>query len=358
MLSDRLDQTHSPTLKSWVESANKSGTDFPIQNLPLGRFQRQSEQDQARIGIAIGEQILDLAACSYQGLLADLPLQLQEACLADRLNPLMALGSDVSQQLRQKVSALLAAGTHMSQDTSKILVPIKEATLLLPCDIGDYTDFYASIAHATNVGSLFRPKNPLLPNYHYVPVAYHGRASSLVISSTPIQWPQGQWKRPEQSIPRFGFSQMLDYEVEVGCLIGTGNRQGDPIAIAEAESHIFGLCLVNDWSARDIQAWEYQPLGPFLGKSFATTLSPWIVTLEALKPFRAPAFSRHNQHPEPLSYLTDDTNQTRGGIHLTVEVSLISAQMREQSIPPLPLESDFFSRDVLDHCTDDHPSHQ
>ena len=341
MLTEQLNQTHSPTLRSWVQSANEPGTDFPIQNLPFGRFRRHSGQDSAQIGVAIGNHILDLSACYHQGLLASLPAQLQEACLADRLNPIMALGAEASQLLRREVSTLLAAGASARHIVKSILVPMAKADLLLPCDIGDYTDFYASIAHATNVGSLFRPEDPLLPNYRYVPVAYHGRASSLVISPTPIQRPQGQWKSPEQSAPGFGPSKMLDYEVEVGCFIGAGNRQGDPIAIADAESHIFGLCLVNDWSARDIQAWEYQPLGPFLGKSFATTLSPWVVTLEALAPFRCPAYPR-GQHPQPLPYLNTDVNQHHGGIRLTVEVSLCSAQMGAATLPPVRLSQASF----------------
>jgi fumarylacetoacetase len=214
---------------------------------------------------------------------------------------------------------------------------MSEAELQLPVEIGDYTDFYASIFHATNVGQLFRPDQPLLPNYQYVPIAYHGRASSIVLSGTPIHRPQGQIKGANDPMPQFAPSQRLDYELEVGCFVGAGNPLGQPIAIAEAEAHLFGLCLVNDWSARDIQAWEYQPLGPFLAKNFATSISPWVVTLEALAPFRCPAFSRPEGDPQPLPYLTSPLDASWGGIDLIVEVWLCSAQMQEQERSPIRL---------------------
>lgn len=331
-----IDATHEPNLQSWVESANHPDTDFPIQNLPFGVFQRQGEREAARIGVAIGDLILDLKACYAMGILQGLPESLQMACLTPNLNFLMALGRTASLSLRHFLSQFLRAG-QSPPSADQILIPMSDAHLLLPAAIGDYTDFYASIFHATNVGKLFRPDNPLLPNYKYVPIAYHGRASSLVPSGTPIKRPHGQRKRPEDSAPTFAPSQMLDYELEVGCFIGLENDLGQAIAIDRSEEHLFGLCLVNDWSARDIQAWEYQPLGPFLAKNFATTLSPWVVTLDALAPFRCPAFVRGEDDPPALPYLTSTTNQQAGGIHLTLEVLLSSAQMRQEKMPPMRL---------------------
>ena len=332
-----VNQTHDPALRSWVESANQSDTDFPLQNLPFGVFQPQNGPYAPRIGVAIGDQILDLALCCQAGALADLPLSLLEACQALTLNPLMALGSGAAHQLRTRLQKLLQADQSFSASIEKMLIPMAEAEMLLPAAIGDYTDFYASIFHATNVGSLFRPNQPLLPNYKYVPIAYNGRSSSIVPTGKPIQRPHGQRKLPEEDAPSFGPSRSLDYEMEVGFFVGAGNRQGYPVAIADAENAIFGLCLVNDWSARDIQAWEYQPLGPFLAKSFATSLSPWVITLEALAPFRCPAFTRPTGDPEPLPYLASAQNAEQGGIDLTVEVWLQSAQMRQQGIEPLQL---------------------
>lgn len=334
-----IDSTHNPNLCSWVDSANSADTDFPIQNLPFGVFQRRDTADSPRIGVAIGNQILDLTACYAAELLQELPQPLQAACTAHTLNPLMALGRTAALQLRHRLSQLLRV--ESAPLSSNILVPQSDAQLLVPAAIGDYTDFYASIFHATHVGKLFRPDQPLLPNYKYVPIAYHGRASSIIPGGTPIQRPSGQQKQPQDNAPTFALSQMLDYELEVGCLIGRGNEQGQPIAIDRAEDHLFGLCLVNDWSARDIQAWEYQPLGPFLSKNFATTLSPWIVTLEALAPFRCPVV-RPPDDPPPLPYLTSTINQQQGGIDLTLEVWLTSAQMRQEKIPPLRLSRSSF----------------
>jgi fumarylacetoacetase len=269
-------------------------------------------------------------------LLQALPEPLQTACLAANLNPLMALGQQASIMLRHCLSALLQASNQPPPD-STLLTPMTTAELLLPASIGDYTDFYASIFHATNVGKLFRPDNPLLPNYKYVPIAYHGRTSSLVPSGTAIKRPQGQRKPPEERVPHFGSSQSLDYELEVGVFVGEGNLLGQSVAIDAAEDVMFGLCLVNDWSARDIQAWEYQPLGPFLSKSFATTLSPWVVTLDALAPFRCAAFQRSPEDPAPLPYLFSAQNAEQGGIDLTLEVWLSSAQMRQQGIAAVQL---------------------
>jgi fumarylacetoacetase len=338
----QLDETHDPRLCSWVKSANQNNTDFPIQNLPFGVFRSPGSNQVSRIGIAIGDQILDLARCCSVGLFQDLPQSLQAACIAPNLNPLMAMGSETSSRLRRRISELLQFNEQASPPEYQLLVPMAAVELLLPASIGDYTDFYASIFHATNVGKLFRPDNPLLPNYKYIPIAYHGRASSIVPSGTPIKRPVGQRKPPEESIPSFGPSRLLDYELEVGCFVGLGNELGQAIAIDQAADHIFGLCLVNDWSARDIQAWEYQPLGPFLAKSFATTLSPWVVTLDALAPFHCPAFPRVEGDPQPLPYLSSPTDASSGGIDITVEVWLRSSQMRQQGMEPVRMSRTSF----------------
>jgi fumarylacetoacetase len=341
-MSRSINDTHDPSLRSWVESANHKDTDFPIQNLPFGVFRQRNETD-GRIGVAIGDRILDLFACREAGLLLELPESLQEASAAPNLNALMALGSWATLALRDRLSELLQLNGLTFPVETKILIPMAEAELLLPANIGDYTDFYASIFHATNVGKLFRPNNPLLPNYKHVPIAYHGRASSIILSDTPVKRPQGQYKT-EGSTPTFGASQLLDYEMEVGFFVGSGNELGEPISINKAEEYIFGLCLVNDWSARDIQAWEYQPLGPFLAKNFATTISPWIITLEALAPFRCPSFSRLEGDPRPLPYLYSSLDAERGGLDLTVEVLLSSALMREMGIEPFPLSHASFQQ--------------
>ncbi|MDZ8053917.1 MAG: fumarylacetoacetase [Aulosira sp. ZfuVER01] len=339
-----IDATHDPNLRSWVESANQEDADFPIQNLPFGVFRIQGSAEPPRIGVAIGDKILDLARCSQLGLFSELPEQMQAAFTAPNLNLLMGMESQARLALRHRLSELLRYDTPQPPPEAEILIFRSEAELLLPAIIGDYTDFYASIFHATNVGKLFRPDNPLLPNYKYVPIAYHGRASSIVTSNTVIQRPSGQIKKPEDSAPSFTASQMLDYELEVGFFVGAGNQLGQPIHIDKTEEHIFGLCLVNDWSARDIQAWEYQPLGPFLAKSFATTISPWVVTLEALAPFRCPAFGRSQEDPQPLPYLSSPLNSSLGGIDMTLEVWIRSAQMQEQGSQPFRLSRSSFQQ--------------
>ena len=331
-MSISLDKTHDPTLVSWIESANQPNSDFPIQNLPFGTFRDRSGRD--RIGVAIGDRILDLVACQEMGLLNNLSESVQTACIAPNLNPLMSLGRGASSALRLCLSNLLRHDSQSSLPEAKILVPMNAAEMQLPATIGDYTDFYASLFHATNVGKLFRPNNPLLPNYKHIPIAYHGRASSIIPSGVPIKRPHGQHKPADANAPTFGPCRLLDYEMEVGLWIGQGNSLGQPIAIDRAEAHLFGLCLVNDWSARDIQAWEYQPLGPFLGKSFATTISPWVVTLDALAPFRCPVFARDDDDPQPLPYLTSEDNTQQGGIALTVEVFLLTEQMRQAGMEP------------------------
>ena len=319
-------------LRSWIASANDPATDFPIQNLPYGVF---CHRQQTRIGVAIGNQILDLHACADQGLLQGLPDELVKAVCEMRLNPLMSLGGHSWSALRSRLSALLNADAADSQTRDRVeplLIAMNEATMQLPAEIGDYTDFYASIHHATRVGKLFRPDNPLPPNYKYVPIGYHGRASSIVVSGNEIRRPCGQ-TRIAAAEPFFGPSQSLDYELEVGVFIGPGNTMGQRIEIAEAEQHIFGLCLVNDWSARDVQSWEYQPLGPFLAKNFATTISPWIVPLEALGPYRVAAFERPAGDPAPLNYLASPLSHL-GGIDLTLEVYVESRQMRQTATAP------------------------
>jgi fumarylacetoacetase len=320
-------------VKSWIVSARDPGTDFPIENLPYGVFR---SNDEAHLGVAIGDRILDLKICASRGLLSPLPEPVLKACSAELLDPLMSLGKGTWSALRHRVTELLdenRASSEMQRRAAECLVPMRDAVMLLPVQIGDYTDFYASIHHATRVGKIFRPDNPLLPNYKYIPIGYHGRASSIVVSGTEIRRPLGQIKDAD-SDPVFAASRSLDYELEVGAIIGEGNELGEPIAIADAEEHIFGLCLVNDWSARDIQSWEYQPLGPFLAKSFATTMSPWVVPLEALAPYRVAAHARAAGDPGPLPYLTSRAAE-RDGIDVTLEVFLESRKMHESHLAPV-----------------------
>ena len=333
-----LDETHDSKMQSWVESANIAGADFPIQNLPFGVF-RRGDAGKPKVGVAIGDRILDLDGMQRDGLLADEDIRLAaNACASDSLNPLMTIGPGARRVLRRRLHAVLREDAPPAdrQAASRHLVAQADVEMLLPAAVGDYTDFYASIFHATNVGKLFRPDNPLLPNYKYIPIGYHGRASSLVPTGTPVRRPCGQ-TRDGEADPKFGPTKALDYELELGFFMSAGNKLGETIPIGRAEEHIFGVCLVNDWSARDIQAWEYQPLGPFLGKSFATSLSPWLVTMEALAPFRTAAFQRAEGDPAPLPYLFSRSDQEQGGLDLGLEVSLLSVQMREAGIAPVIL---------------------
>jgi fumarylacetoacetase len=323
-----MNETHDPALESWVESANDPASDFPVQNLPFGVFTRAGDEI-PRVGIAIGDQILDVVACHAAGYLK--AWQGAPGNFGSRLNSLMAVDPHQLELFRREVSALLARG---SPPRHEVLVPMTEATMLMPVDIGDYTDFYASIHHATNVGSMFRPDNPLLPNYKYVPIGYHGRASSIVVSGTPVTRPSGQTKAADQAEPSFNPSRMLDYESELGFFVGEGNALGRTIPITEASRHIFGFCLVNDWSARDIQSWEYQPLGPFLAKNFATTISPWVVTSSALEPFRTAPSERGGDDPDPLPDLRSSEDASVGALKITMEVYLSSKRMRRDGHPP------------------------
>jgi fumarylacetoacetase len=334
------DETHDPKLRSWVDSANLPETDFPIQNLPFGVFRRRHSGEVPRIGVAIGDQILDLAGCRNAGLLQELPLELREAVSAGVLNPLMSLGQASARQLRMHLSRMLRVGSVAARP--EVLLPMAQAELLLPANIGGYTDFYASLFHASNVGRLFRPTAPLFPNYKYVPIGYGGRSSSIVVSGTPVQRPWGQVKPPDAEFPKYQPSSRLDYELEIGAFVGMGNDQGTPVELENAESHIFGLCLLNDWSARDIQAWEAQPLGPFLAKNFASTISPWVVTMQALEPFRAPPFERPAGDPQPLPYLSSQQNQSWGGFDITVEVWLRTRGMCAENIAPVRLSRGSF----------------
>jgi fumarylacetoacetase len=317
-----LNATHDPKLRSWVASANEAGCDFPIQNLPFGRFRAAGSSEAFRIGVAIGDQVLDLKAAG----LVD----------TDDMNALMNASVKDREALRAAISAGLAEGSGKQAAWSKALMPQAAAELTVPCRIGDYTDFYTGIHHATTIGKLFRPDQPLMPNYKWVPIGYHGRASSIVVSGQVFKRPQGQTKAPDAAEPSFGPSKRLDYELELGFFIGRGNALGEPIAIGEAEEHLFGVTLLNDWSARDLQAWEYQPLGPFLSKNFASTLSPWIVTMEALAPFRA-RFERPAGDPQPLPYLDAPSNRESGALDITLEVLLQTAKMRAAGEAPVRL---------------------
>ena len=311
-------------MKSFVASANEPSADFSLANLPLGIFRRKGAVDAPRVGVAIGDRVLDLESARERGLLAGLPELTEAACSASDLNELMAVG-DID-ALRHALVELLGEGSEVQADVEGCLVLQSDVEMLLPARIGDYTDFYASVHHATNVGSMFRPDNPLLPNYKWIPIGYHGRASSIVPSGMAIKRPQGQTREEQEAPPQFGASKRLDYEMEVGMFIGRGNALGQPIAADDALHHVFGFCLVNDWSARDLQTWEYQPLGPFLAKNFATSISPWVVTRQALEPFRVAPAPRAEGDPQPLPYLRESAATA---YDITVEVWLKTEKMTE-----------------------------
>ena len=325
-----LNDTNDPALKSWVASANKVGCDFPIQNLPLGVFRRAGSDEAYRGGVAIGDQILDLSAAVAGGLLSGAAAK---ACEEPTLNTLMSLGRPAWSDLRAQLSAVLREGGRQETGAA-CLVPMADAEMTVPAKIGDYTDFYSSINHATNVGKMFRPDNPLLPNYKYVPIAYHGRSSSIRISGTPTKRPMGQLKAPDAEMPVFAACKRLDYETELGVYVGPGTALGTTVPLEKAEDHIFGMCILNDWSSRDIQTWEYQPLGPFLAKNFSSTISPWVVTLEALAPYRQAVYSRPDSDPAPLPHLTSKDHEASGGLDICLDVSVATEAMRENGLAP------------------------
>jgi fumarylacetoacetase len=320
--------------RSWVESANDPDYGFPLQSLPYCIF--SGIDGHARPGVGIGAFVLDLVKCREAGHLKGLPNEIQTACAARTLNPLMTCGNAAHAALRSRLMGLLDSNADESTRTATraALGPKESATLLKPVEPADYSDFYASIHHATRVGKLFRPDQPLLPNYKFVPIGYQGRASSIVASGTPVRRPCGQTRPVIGGIPHFGPTRFLDYEVEVGMYIANGNALGEPIPIDHACEHIFGVSLLNDWSARDIQSWEYQPLGPFLAKSFATSVSPWVVPMAALEPFRVPVSPRPSEDPEPLSYLWNATDKHAGAIDLTLEAFLLTSEMRAAGDAP------------------------
>lgn len=336
-----INKTHSPSLTSWVESANVENCDFPIQNLPFAIFRRQGSDEAFRGGVAIGDQVVDLAALKAKNVFEGKAADALAVCDGPTLNDLMGLTHDYWSALRLALSDALEAGASAQADVEDCLVALADVEYDLPCVIGDYTDFYTSIHHATSVGSLFRPDNPLLPNYKWVPIGYHGRSSSIEVSGQEFPRPVGQTKPPTADTPNFGPCKRLDYELEVGIYIGTGNKLGDRIDINDAENHVFGLCLFNDWSARDIQAWEYQPLGPFLAKNFASTVSPWIVTNEALAPFRA-AWSRDEADPQPMDYLSSAQNSEKGAYDMELEVYLETEKMRADNADAVKLSQSNF----------------
>jgi fumarylacetoacetase len=312
-----MDATHDPGLSSWVESANEASSGFPIQNLPYASFRRRGEE-QVRVGVAIGNMVFDAgSALAIPSLLA-----------------VMSMSRAERTALRRRVSEMLS---QYSARADRWLLPLDQIDLMLPCEISDYSDFFASLDHAVNAGRLFRPDKPLPPNYKWMPIAYHGRASSVIVSGTPVRRPWGQQMVNRGGAPAFAPSQMLDYELEIGAFLGPGNPLGHPIPIAQAEDHLFGVCLLNDWSARDLQSWESQPLGPFLAKSFATSLSPWIITLDALQPFRCPTPPRPEDDPSPLPYLQTSGD---GAFRITLEVWLRSPNM---DLPVRISQSDFAS---------------
>jgi fumarylacetoacetase len=328
-----FDATHDPERRSWVSSAN-GHADFPLQNLPFGVFS-PAGMLQPRAGVAIGNAVLDLAAAHAAGLFSGDAVHAATCAGDGRLNALMAAGPDARNALRRQLVAMLTEGAREQHLLEPMLYSASACTMHLPASVGDYTDFYAGIHHATNVGKQFRPDNPLLPNYKYVPIGYHGRASSVCPSGTPIRRPSGQRRASlDDAGPVFGPSRRLDYELELAIWIGPGNELGAPIPVAEARNHIAGFGLLNDWSARDIQAWEYQPLGPFLAKSFATSVSPWVVTPEALAPFRIPQPARADDDPPPLSYLSDDADQRDGAYEIQLEVLLTTDCLRTRGLPP------------------------
>ncbi len=341
-MSDRINETHDPRLRSWVSSANAPEQDFPIQNLPLGVFRPAGSAVEYRGGVAIGDQVLDLKAAYESGVFTGPAREAASLAARSSLAHLMAAGPAAASALRLALSRALRAGAAQQLMLESALVPRSAIEQALPAQIGDYTDFYTSIHHATAVGRLFRPDQPLMPNYRWLPVGYHGRSSSIVVSGQQFARPVGQRPPAEPGgPPGVGSSERLDYELELGVFVGSGNALGERIGIDAAEAHIFGLCLLNDWSARDLQAWEYQPLGPFLGKNFATTISPWIVSLEALEPFRT-EWRRAADDVQPLPYLDSASVRRAGAIDIQLETWIETATMRAAGREPTRLSQSSF----------------
>jgi fumarylacetoacetase len=335
-----IDHTHAASARSWLVSANAEGGDFPIQNLPLAVFRRAGGHEPWRGGVAIGDQVLDLAALASTRRLAA-PLQaVVEAASRSELNALMALGRAAWRTLRHGLFELLEASSLAQDWLASCLVPMAQAEYALPARIGDYTDFYTSIHHALNIGKLFDLE--LSPSFKWLPTAYHGRSSSIVVSGQAFRRPNGQRLLPGRTEPDYGPCMKLDYELELGIFIGPGNALGERLPLAEVDAHVFGLCLLNDWSARDIQAWEMAPLGPFHAKNFATTISPWIVTMDALEPFRQ-AWTRPADDPRPLAHLDSADNRERGALDIRLEVQLQTEQMRQDGAPPQPISRTSFA---------------
>ena len=336
-----INETHDPKRVSWVVSANGGNVDFPIQNLPFGVFRRKGSSESFRGCVAIGDQVLDLAAVVKSEVLPTKAQDAALACAASALNAFMAMGPDAWSTLRLALSRALRDGASEAAALRACLMPQSDVEYAVPARIGDYTDFYTSVHHATAIGRQFRPDNPLLPNYKWVPIGYHGRSSTIGISGQQFHRPQGQTMPPGSDTPVFGPSKRMDYELEVGVFIGVGNPMGHPIPIADADRHVFGMCLLNDWSARDIQGWEYQPLGPFLSKNFASVLSPWIVTFEALAPFRVP-FARPAGDPQPLPYLDSPADREGGAYDVQLDVFLETETMRRAGAAPQRLSHTSF----------------
>lgn len=336
-----INETHDINLTSWVESANVDNCDFPIQNLPFAEFRRKGSDEAFRGGVAIGDQVIDLAKLSKLNVLTGDAKTASDAASEATLNTFMGLGKQYWSALRLALSKALRACSEHQQALSDTLVAQSDIEFSLPCRIGDYTDFYTSIYHATAVGSLFRPDNPLLPNYKWVPIGYHGRSSSIDVSGQTFHRPKGQTKAPDAEVPSFGPCKRLDYELELGIYLGKGNALGDAIAIENAENHVFGFCVFNDWSARDLQAWEYQPLGPFLAKNFASTVSPWIVTTEALAPYRT-SWTRDENDPQPMDYLESKANRDQGAFDIQMDVRIQTQKMRSEGHNPTRVSTSSF----------------
>lgn len=334
-----LDHTHDPAVRSWLTSANADGADFPLQNLPLGIVRE-------RPAIAIGDQWLDIPAALDARLLTSLSPQLHAALKQPRLNALFALGNSALTHLRHAAFALLKEGNAQATSVSRCLQPLAGATPELPCDIGDYTDFFASLNHAHNTFNLFRPGQVFLPNYKHLPIAYHGRSSSIFAAPKDFARPMGQIRSNPEAAPVFAPSRKLDFEIELGFYVGAGNAHGDPVVLDDAEQHLAGVCILNDWSARDVQAWESQPLGPFLSKNFVSAVSPWVVTLDALAPFRTPLVAREPQDPAPMPYLDSPRNAAQGAFDIRIETQLRTASMREAGIAPAVISRAQFARDT------------